>query len=335
MPQETDPTVFSDPLSAPLPLPRLVRRVRGDARLEALNRQQKVRLHLWLEEFNLTYVQVSEMLEREFGVVVSKSAVATYWQRHCAPAEHDGQLAAATALARLPLAAFSGATLNRARLLAYNLLVRPDPEIPAAARLLEIIRRADQQEISRERLALEKERVALRREELAARPPRTPRSTLDPIRQTPLPEPADRDEAPRRRVAPPTENGEPGSAMDRRADGMGAQILRTSGATRIRLLTRHPRKVVGLDGFGVESVEQSEPAPFGCRIAEIKKIVGAHARTPTTRHGETSGELQVVLRGKQPRDARGLLSVANDAHFREARPFREQVARRSREAKLL
>ena len=38
--------------------------------------------------------------------------------------------------------------------------------------------------------------------------------------------------------------------------GIGAQILADLGLHKIRLLTNHPRKVVGLEGFGVEIVEQ-------------------------------------------------------------------------------
>lgn len=38
--------------------------------------------------------------------------------------------------------------------------------------------------------------------------------------------------------------------------GIGAQILSDLGLHTIRLLTNHPRKVVGLEGFGIEIVEQ-------------------------------------------------------------------------------
>ena len=38
--------------------------------------------------------------------------------------------------------------------------------------------------------------------------------------------------------------------------GIGAQILADLGLRTIRLLTNHPRKVVGLDGYGIEIVEQ-------------------------------------------------------------------------------
>ena len=34
--------------------------------------------------------------------------------------------------------------------------------------------------------------------------------------------------------------------------GTGAQILRDLGLKKIRLLTNNPRKVVGLDGFGLK-----------------------------------------------------------------------------------
>ena len=38
--------------------------------------------------------------------------------------------------------------------------------------------------------------------------------------------------------------------------GIGAQILSDLGLRRIRLLTNHPRKVVGLEGYGIEITEQ-------------------------------------------------------------------------------
>lgn len=38
--------------------------------------------------------------------------------------------------------------------------------------------------------------------------------------------------------------------------GIGAQILADAGLKRVRLLTNHPRKIVGLEGFGIEVVEQ-------------------------------------------------------------------------------
>jgi 3,4-dihydroxy 2-butanone 4-phosphate synthase/GTP cyclohydrolase II len=38
--------------------------------------------------------------------------------------------------------------------------------------------------------------------------------------------------------------------------GIGAQILADLGLSRIRLLTNHPRKIVGLEGFGIEILDQ-------------------------------------------------------------------------------
>ena len=42
---------------------------------------------------------------------------------------------------------------------------------------------------------------------------------------------------------------------DLREFGIGAQILRDLGATKLRLLTDRPRRIVGLEGFGIEVVE--------------------------------------------------------------------------------
>jgi 3,4-dihydroxy 2-butanone 4-phosphate synthase/GTP cyclohydrolase II len=47
-----------------------------------------------------------------------------------------------------------------------------------------------------------------------------------------------------------------GFAMDLREYGLGAQILADLGIKRIRLLTNNPRKVVGLDGYSLEIIEQ-------------------------------------------------------------------------------
>ncbi|MDX1951266.1 MAG: bifunctional 3,4-dihydroxy-2-butanone-4-phosphate synthase/GTP cyclohydrolase II [Verrucomicrobiota bacterium] len=47
-----------------------------------------------------------------------------------------------------------------------------------------------------------------------------------------------------------------GFGMDLREYGIGAQILADLGLKRIRLLTNNPRKIVGLEGYGLEIVEQ-------------------------------------------------------------------------------
>ena len=51
-------------------------------------------------------------------------------------------------------------------------------------------------------------------------------------------------------------NIELGFAPDLRDYGVGAQILRDLGITKLRLLTNNPKKIVGLAGHGLEVVEQ-------------------------------------------------------------------------------
>ena len=47
-----------------------------------------------------------------------------------------------------------------------------------------------------------------------------------------------------------------GFPMDLREYGLGAQILVDLGLKTIRLLTNNPKKVVGLEGYGLEIIEQ-------------------------------------------------------------------------------
>ena len=47
-----------------------------------------------------------------------------------------------------------------------------------------------------------------------------------------------------------------GYPMDLREYGVGAQILADLGIRTIRLLTNNPKKIVGLEGYGLEVVEQ-------------------------------------------------------------------------------
>jgi 3,4-dihydroxy 2-butanone 4-phosphate synthase/GTP cyclohydrolase II len=44
--------------------------------------------------------------------------------------------------------------------------------------------------------------------------------------------------------------------MDRRDFGIGAQILRDLGLSKLRVLTNRPKKFYGLEGFGLTVVEQ-------------------------------------------------------------------------------
>jgi 3,4-dihydroxy 2-butanone 4-phosphate synthase/GTP cyclohydrolase II len=58
--------------------------------------------------------------------------------------------------------------------------------------------------------------------------------------------------------------GKQSSRLQYRA-GIGAQILSELGLSRIRLLTNRPRKIVGLEGFGITILEQT-PITDGARV---------------------------------------------------------------------
>jgi 3,4-dihydroxy 2-butanone 4-phosphate synthase / GTP cyclohydrolase II len=66
-----------------------------------------------------------------------------------------------------------------------------------------------------------------------------------------------------------------GFEMDLREYGLGAQILADLGLKTIRLMTNNPRKVVGLDGYGLKIVEQVpirvKPNPHNARYLQTKR----------------------------------------------------------------
>ncbi len=66
-----------------------------------------------------------------------------------------------------------------------------------------------------------------------------------------------------------------GYKMDLREYGLGAQILADLGLKTIRLLTNNPKKVVGLEGYGLEIVEQVpiriKPNPHNANYLKTKR----------------------------------------------------------------
>jgi 3,4-dihydroxy 2-butanone 4-phosphate synthase/GTP cyclohydrolase II len=75
-------------------------------------------------------------------------------------------------------------------------------------------------------------------------------------------------------------NKQLGYGMDLREYGLGAQILVDLGLKTIRLLTNNPRKIVGLEGYGLEIVEQVpikvNPNPHNARYLKTKRQKMGH-----------------------------------------------------------
>lgn len=71
-----------------------------------------------------------------------------------------------------------------------------------------------------------------------------------------------------------------GFPMDARDYGVGAQILRSLGISRIKLVTNNPKKRVGLNGYGLEIVDtiplQVEPNPHNEKYLAAKKEKMGH-----------------------------------------------------------
>jgi 3,4-dihydroxy 2-butanone 4-phosphate synthase/GTP cyclohydrolase II len=66
-----------------------------------------------------------------------------------------------------------------------------------------------------------------------------------------------------------------GFAPDLRDYGVGAQILAELGLHNIRLLTNNPKKVIGLEGYGLKVVQTvpivTSPTPYNRRYLETKQ----------------------------------------------------------------
>jgi 3,4-dihydroxy 2-butanone 4-phosphate synthase/GTP cyclohydrolase II len=75
-------------------------------------------------------------------------------------------------------------------------------------------------------------------------------------------------------------NAKLGFPSDLRDYGLGAQILFDLGVRTFRFLTNNPKKVVGLEGYGMQMVEQvpirSEANPHNARYLETKKVKLGH-----------------------------------------------------------
>ena len=69
-----------------------------------------------------------------------------------------------------------------------------------------------------------------------------------------------------------------------RDSGIGAQILRDLGVTKMKLMTNNPKKVVGLDSYGLEIVERipilTEPVAQNLRYLETKRDKLGHLLGP-------------------------------------------------------
>ncbi len=86
-----------------------------------------------------------------------------------------------------------------------------------------------------------------------------------------------------------------GFKPDLRDYGVGAQILVDLGVSKLRLMTNNPRKIVGLEGYGLHVVE---------RIPLLTKPTPANLGYLTTKR-EKLGHLIQTPAGRAPRPARG------------------------------
>jgi GTP cyclohydrolase II len=80
-----------------------------------------------------------------------------------------------------------------------------------------------------------------------------------------------------------------GFKPDHRDYGIGAQILRLLGVTKMRLMTNNPAKRVGLQGYGLEIVDrvpiESDAYPENTRYLQTKRDRMGHELSRVDVHG--------------------------------------------------
>ena len=85
-----------------------------------------------------------------------------------------------------------------------------------------------------------------------------------------------------------------GFQMDQRDYGVGAQILRYLGITKLRLISNNPKKRVGLIGYGLEIVEnlpiEIHPNPHNERYMRTKRDKLGHEILPTRGNSDEEDE---------------------------------------------
>jgi 3,4-dihydroxy 2-butanone 4-phosphate synthase / GTP cyclohydrolase II len=93
-----------------------------------------------------------------------------------------------------------------------------------------------------------------------------------------------------------------GLPADLRDYGIGAQILKDLGLSTIRILTNNPKKIIGLEGYGLSVTEQ---VPIQARLNEHNAgyIKTKRERMGHTLHHQGLGFDEEMLHGEQERDA--------------------------------
>jgi 3,4-dihydroxy 2-butanone 4-phosphate synthase/GTP cyclohydrolase II len=81
-----------------------------------------------------------------------------------------------------------------------------------------------------------------------------------------------------------------GFEPDLRDYGMGAQILRDLGLSKIRILTNNPKKIVGLEGYGLKVIDripiEIKPNDLNLKYLITKKEKMGHMLSITQKTGE-------------------------------------------------
>ena len=164
-------------------------KTRSDAVLDGLAPERQKHLIAWLAEENRGYDEVRGLVAAEFGIETSRSALRRYFRKRSderrateenedcqwpnaecpdwRAGEDEDSLSAWRELPPDAARAIEGATLARARQLAFSEITMREPDWKRVTRLLAIATRLERGWIERERVELEARRVALKERAVA------------------------------------------------------------------------------------------------------------------------------------------------------------------------
>lgn len=133
----------------------------GKGLFNKLAPEQREQLAEWLTLQNVTYEDALELVEQQFGVKSSVTALRRFYASFAVSWEYSRASGDAQAFGDLMEGKFDEASIKRAKQLAFSMLTDRNPNVSAAKTLLKIVGDTAKHQLAEKRLALDERKVTL------------------------------------------------------------------------------------------------------------------------------------------------------------------------------